>query len=52
LLGAFIAEVIFADKDFWSSASSAIGAFIGFLFGTGLKLIVSGIMLWKIIVFI
>lgn len=49
LLGAFIAEVIFAEKGVWDSAKSALGAFAGFLLGTGIKLIVSGMMFWKII---
>lgn len=49
LLGAFIAEVIFAEKDVWDSVKSALGAFAGFLLGTGIKLIVSGMMFWKII---
>ncbi len=30
---------------------SALGAFAGFIFGTGMKLIVSGLMLWKIMVY-
>ena len=49
LAGAFIAELAFAGNSVWASAKSAAGAFAGFILGTGLKLIVSGIMLWKII---
>ena len=30
---------------------SALGAFAGIILGTGMKLIVSGLMLWKIIVY-
>lgn len=52
LLGAFIAELVFAEKDFWTSSKSALGALIGFLFGTGVKLICCGLMLWQIIVYI
>lgn len=52
LIGAFLAEIIFAGKDAVSSVSSAFGAFLGFICGTGLKLIVSGLMLWYIFVFI
>ena len=52
LAGAFIAEYVFASKTAVDSVSSAFGALIGFLFGTGLKLIASGLMLWHIIVYI
>ena len=52
LIGAFLAEIVFAGKDAVSSVSSAFGAFLGFICGTGLKLIVSGLMLWYIFVFI
>lgn len=47
LAGAFIAELAFAGSSVWTSAKSALGAFAGFLLGTGLKLIVSGMMFWK-----
>ena len=46
LAGAFIAEAAFAGSDFWTSLKSSAGAFLGFLLGTGLKLVASGIMLW------
>lgn len=52
LAGAFIAEIAFAGKDFWTSTKSAFGAFMGFLFGTGLKLMISGLMFWKIIIYL
>ena len=52
LLGAFLAEMLFAGKDAVSSVSSAFGAFVGFLFGTGIKIIASGLMLYYIIVYI
>ncbi|MGM9738749.1 MAG: DUF456 domain-containing protein [Candidatus Cryptobacteroides sp.] len=51
LAGAFIAELVFADKDVWSSAKSALGAFAGFILGTGAKLLCCGLMLWQIIVY-
>lgn len=51
LLGAFIGELIFARKDTVTSLKSALGAFLGFLFGTGAKLIAAGMMLFYIIVF-
>ena len=51
LLGAFVAELVFAKKDTVTSLKSALGAFLGFIFGTGAKLIASGIMLFYIFVF-
>lgn len=52
LLGAFLAELLFARKDFMQSVSAAFGALLGFLCGTGIKLIASGLMLYYIIVYI
>ena len=52
LLGAFVGELFFANKDAASSVKSALGAFLGFLAGTGAKLISSAVMLYYIIVFI
>ncbi len=52
LLGAFLADFIIADRGVWESFKSSIGAFLGFIFGTGLKLIASGIMLYYIIVYL
>lgn len=51
LLGAFAAELLFAGKDAGTSLKSAFGAFMGFLFGTGLKLITSSVLLFYIIVY-
>ena len=51
LLGAFAGELLFAQKDTVTSIKSAFGAFLGFLFGTGLKLITTGVMLFYIIVY-
>lgn len=51
LLGAFLAELVFADKNGWESAKSALGAFMGFLCGTGIKLIASGMMMYYIVVY-
>lgn len=50
--GAFLAEFLVARKDGWQSVKSAIGAFLGFLFGTGIKLIASGLMMYYIIVYL
>lgn len=52
LLAAFLAELLFAGKDAGSSLKSSLGAFLGFLSGTGIKLIASGVMLYYIIVYI
>lgn len=52
LLGAFLAELACSDRDCWNSAKSAFGALLGFLFGTGIKLIASGMMMYYIIVYL
>ncbi|MBQ9659651.1 MAG: DUF456 domain-containing protein [Bacteroidales bacterium] len=52
LLGAFLAELLLAGKDAGASFKSSLGAFLGFLSGTGIKLIASSVMLYYIIVFI
>ena len=49
LIGAFIAEFLFADKGVWKSFVSSIGAFAGFIATTGLNIICSGLMLYYII---
>ena len=51
LLGALLFEMFFAGKGASDSVKSAFGAFLGFLFGTGLKLIASGVMLFYIVVY-
>ena len=50
--GAFLAEFLVSRKDGWESTKSAIGALLGFFFGTGIKLIASGLMMYYIIVFL
>lgn len=52
LAGAFLAEFIYGQKDAPDSLKSAFGAFLGFLFGTGVKLIAAGLMMYYIIVYI
>ena len=52
ILGAFLAELAFSGKNGWDSAKSALGAFLGFFFGTGIKLIASGLMMYYIVVYL
>lgn len=51
LAGAFLFEFYFADKGIWSSFKATIGAFLGFLTGTGVKLLASGVMMYHIAIF-
>lgn len=51
ILGAFIAELTYGNKTAPEALKSSLGAFVGFMLGSGLKLIVSGAMLWAIIVY-
>ena len=50
LLGAFLAEWLQENKSMGGALKSALGTFLGFLVGSGLKLIASGAMLFYIIV--
>ena len=50
-LGALIAELSLAKKDFASALMAALGSFIGFMLGTGLKTIVAVLIMWRIFVF-
>ena len=51
-LGAFLAELLYAKKDPTSSLKAAIGSFIGFIAGTGIKTIASVLIMWQIIVYL
>ena len=51
-VGAMAGELIHDKRDFQRALKSATGAFLGFLAGTGAKLISSAVMLYYIIVFI
>ncbi len=51
LIGAFVAELIFAKKELGASLKSALGAFLGFMCGMGLKLISAAIMMYDIILY-
>ena len=51
-IGAFVAEFIINKKPLKNSLAAAGGAFLGFILGTGLKLAVSGTLLYYTIRFI
>lgn len=50
-LGAFIAEMVYAKKDAASSLKAAVGSFLGFIAGTGVKTIAAVLIMWQIIVY-
>ncbi len=52
LAGAFLAECLVSRKNGFDSMRSALGALLGFFFGTGIKLLASGLMMYYIFVFI
>lgn len=51
-LGAFLFELYYTRQGGLQALKAAIGSFLGFITGTGLKTIVACIILWKIIVFL
>lgn len=50
-LGAFLYELYYTRQGAMQALKAAFGSFLGFITGTGLKTIVSVIILWKIFVF-
>ena len=50
-LGAFIAEVQWGKKSSSAALLAALGSFLGFILGTGIKTIASVLILWQIIVY-
>ena len=50
-LGAFLSEVYWGKKSAGAALKAAFGSFLGFITGTGLKTIVSVLILWRIFVF-
>ena len=52
VLGAFLAEILFANKNGSEALKSALGSFLGFIVGTGLKLVACGVMMYYIIVYL
>ena len=51
-LGALLSEVIFGGRSVTDSVRPALGSFLGFLLGTGLKLTACGVMMFYIIKFL
>lgn len=49
LLGAFLGELMVADRGAWAAFKASLGAFAGFMVGTVAKLIVCGWILWDIV---
>ena len=52
LLGAFAAEFFIEDSGLWPSFKSSLGTFLGFIFGTGIKLVCSALMFYYTIVYL
>ena len=50
-LGAFIAELAWANKDAKAAFKAAFGSFLGFMVGTGIKAVVSVLIMWQILVY-
>lgn len=50
-LGAFLFELYYSRQGMMQALKAAIGSFLGFITGTGLKTIVAVFIMWKIIVF-
>ncbi len=50
-LGAFLSELYYNRKGAAQALKAALGSFLGFITGTGLKTIVAVLIMWKIIVF-
>ena len=50
-LGALIAELAIAKKNLDEALNAAVGSFLGFILGTGIKTICAVLILWQIIVY-
>lgn len=50
-LGAFLFELYYTHQGVPQALKAAVGSFLGFITGTGLKTIVAVLILWKIFVF-
>ena len=51
-LGALLSEWYYNRKGFWQAFKAAVGSFLGFITGTGMKIFVSCFMMWKIVIFL
>ena len=51
-LGALLSEWYYTRQGFTQALKAAVGSFLGFITGTGLKTIVSVLIMWRIIVFL
>lgn len=51
-LGAFLSELYWAKKSAGVALKAAFGSFLGFITGTGMKLIACGVIMYYIIVYI
>lgn len=51
-IGALLGEHLWAKKDISSSFLAAVGSFLGFLAGTGIKTITAVCLMWQIIVYL
>lgn len=49
LLGAFLGEIIYAERSGRAALKAAMGTFVGFLLGTGLKLLLCFYVLYELI---
>lgn len=52
ILGAFLCELFFGGKPARESFKAAMGTFLGFLAGTGLKLLSACTMMWLIVLYL
>ena len=51
-IGAFLLELYYARKSSGDALKSAAGSFLGFILGTGLKIIACCVMMYYIVVYI
>lgn len=51
-LGAFLSELYYTRKGVVQALKAALGSFLGFITGTGLKIFAACMIMWKIIVYL